>query len=1083
MSKLGKIILIISIVLCTIVPPFQVKAAGSYSVEMVSNTSGNKVVGTYTTYNEAVNVMNAQNSTSTSVASIYKDGKIINSRYAIFQFYPNGGTINLYQSIGGSAYTYIRPSSMTDAAFIDSTENQALIMYEGFKGYVDINAGNIIPISLISSNMIQMSVSLLNLRESPNTSAKSLAKITCTNCTFAYDSKTTGQGYTWYRISYNGQVGWVASDNWATEINGTGLNTFYYRYSSGNLLHRYAYHNGTSYSDDFYNLGPTPSYLSVGVNYYSFDGGIYLYNSVQAMLDDYRNDSYTSSINANNPNYPYYLFMPSKSVSKASAADLNAQITNPNSKLYNQGANFKEVERLYGMNALTAFAKARTESGDGMSSIAQNKNNLFGYGAADSCAYDCAKSYASVYDSIVDYARSVQGSYTTAGAKYYFGSHPGTKGSGRNVKYASNAGAGELEAASAFMADLKNNGLRDYKSNTIGVTKYGKYNVPVYKEANTNTVIYNMQNINSSFRVYNVPVNVVDKVGDFYKIYTDSNDYQYGYIKVSDLNVSNNQPVINASDRTIALNSSFNYMNDISANDAEDGNLTGRVTYSGNVNTAKSGTYPVTYTVTDNSNFSMSKTINIIVKGSSEPVINANNKEVSQYTTFNYMDGVTATDDTDGDLTNKITYTDTVDTKTKGTYDVTYTVTNSNNKTTTKTIKVTVIDNSKPVINATNKTVYLNKEFNPLEGVTASDKEDGEITSKVKVVTNEVKTDVIGDYKVVYSVTDSANQTTTKEIMVTVSEKVLKETTGEFYFDYLKNVNGMLQLKGYNTINGIDNDLSTDIKYKLQFKNLDTGVITTQDAIRIINMNEIERPAFGNDNKDYTFSWFKIDIDLNSLPEGNYSMLIVSENEEYFSKSVISNKLFKEQVTGFDGDKYAIISNNYSVDDAPVEMIVRKEKIASKNADYTYNQFDQYRTFEFTEEGILNVLGNSYSYGGDYSAGRIVERKIIFENIKNYQKFTKNLGSITNGLYNVALPVPDGLDKTRAWYSARIDISDIPPGKYAIYIATSSNINDVAEFKELLNRSLEHVKRKIGDNTYSFNVNTNNGNRIEMIVE
>ncbi|MCW5197809.1 DUF5011 domain-containing protein [Clostridium perfringens] len=39
------------------------------------------------------------------------------------------------------------------------------------------------------------------------------------------------------------------------------------------------------------------------------------------------------------------------------------------------------------------------------------------------------------------------------------------------------------------------------------------------------------------------------------------------------------------------------------------------------------------------------------------------------------------------------------------------------------------------------------KTFDPLSGVTASDKEDGDITSKIKVITNEVNTKVLEHIK------------------------------------------------------------------------------------------------------------------------------------------------------------------------------------------------------------------------------------------------------------------------------------------------------------------------------------------------
>ena len=80
----------------------------------------------------------------------------------------------------------------------------------------------------------------------------------------------------------------------------------------------------------------------------------------------------------------------------------------------------------------------------------------------------------------------------------------------------------------------------------------------------------------------------------------------------------------------------------------------------------------------------------------------------------------------------------TVNTKVPGTYKVTYKVTDSNSNTTTKTINVVVKTNSAPVINASDKTIYVNDSFDPKAGVTASDAEDGNITNKIIVTTNTV---------------------------------------------------------------------------------------------------------------------------------------------------------------------------------------------------------------------------------------------------------------------------------------------------------------------------------------------------------
>ena len=153
------------------------------------------------------------------------------------------------------------------------------------------------------------------------------------------------------------------------------------------------------------------------------------------------------------------------------------------------------------------------------------------------------------------------------------------------------------------------------------------------------------------------------------------------------------------------------------------------------------------------------------------PVISVNNKEIYEGDDFDPKKDVTAYDEEDKDLTSKIeVVTNKVDTKTPGEYEVTYKVVDSSNEVAAKTIKVKVKENKAPVINAKDKSIYKDEEFNEFKDVTATDEEDGTLTSKIKVKENTVKVKETGKYKVVYEVTDSRGKTTTKEIAVEVIE-------------------------------------------------------------------------------------------------------------------------------------------------------------------------------------------------------------------------------------------------------------------------------------------------------------------------
>ncbi|EUJ25188.1 immunoglobulin-like domain-containing protein, partial [Listeria cornellensis] len=249
------------------------------------------------------------------------------------------------------------------------------------------------------------------------------------------------------------------------------------------------------------------------------------------------------------------------------------------------------------------------------------------------------------------------------------------------------------------------------------------------------------------------------------------NGVKYTSSAATKLVIPGEKPVISASDKSVKKGSTFDPLDGVSATDTEDGNVTSQVKVTANnVDTSKVGTYHVTYSVTDSDGNTTTKTITVTVTSTDAPTISATDKSVKKGTTFNPLTGVSASDLEDGNVTSIIQVTaNDVNTSKVGTYHVTYSVTNSDGNTTTKTITVTVTSNDAPVISATDKTMKKGGTFNPLTGVSATDTEDGNLTSSVKVTANNVDTSKVGTYHVTYAVTDSDGNTTTKTITVTVT--------------------------------------------------------------------------------------------------------------------------------------------------------------------------------------------------------------------------------------------------------------------------------------------------------------------------
>ena len=245
----------------------------------------------------------------------------------------------------------------------------------------------------------------------------------------------------------------------------------------------------------------------------------------------------------------------------------------------------------------------------------------------------------------------------------------------------------------------------------------------------------------------------------------------------------NAAPIIEAEDKTLTVGDAFDPMADVTATDAEDGNLTDKIEILNNeVDTTKPGKYEVTYKVTDSKGASYTKTITVTVNPKMEvlnaiPTIKAEDKILTVGDTFDPKADVTAEDVEDGDLTDKIeVLKNEVDTTKAGKYEVTYKVTDRKGASRTKTITVTVNPkmeplNEAPTIDVTDKEITVGDKFDPKDGVTAKDKEDGNLTDKIEILKNTVDPSKPGVYEVTYKVTDSKGASCTKTIKVTVKEK------------------------------------------------------------------------------------------------------------------------------------------------------------------------------------------------------------------------------------------------------------------------------------------------------------------------
>ena len=327
----------------------------------------------------------------------------------------------------------------------------------------------------------------------------------------------------------------------------TLANRSYYSVNDGSLVHS-VYNYTTKTMSGSYQVGRAPSFMKEGEKYYSIDG-------VQ-----FRN----SSGDVVGTHYNYYQFASVRKHTEYTAKDLNEIIRtllaereriNPTkyknaskeSKLIGLGSFLKEVEETHKVNAFFILATAMHESDYGMSGNAQKKNNLFGIRVFDSSPQDGSK-YKTPEDSVYAFLNEYMNkNYIPQSGSYAKGGAPGTKNSGMNVHYASDAFWGSKIAGHMYRMDERF-GRKEYKSAaSIGMVLNANENVQTYvgSSATSKVAFTYKAKPTGEANLFGYPVIIMEeKVGSdgktWYKVFSDnspqaSNYTRYVWLPASDV--------------------------------------------------------------------------------------------------------------------------------------------------------------------------------------------------------------------------------------------------------------------------------------------------------------------------------------------------------------------------------------------------------------------------------------------------------------------------------------------------------------------------------------------------------------------
>ena len=241
----------------------------------------------------------------------------------------------------------------------------------------------------------------------------------------------------------------------------------------------------------------------------------------------------------------------------------------------------------------------------------------------------------------------------------------------------------------------------------------------------------------------------------------------------------------------------------VTAHDFTDGDITGDVVIvSNNIDPSTSGTYQVVFSVTDSDGEVTTETLTVIINDPPTIALSTDTITITEgdiYTDADILSLATANDTEDGNITLGVSIlSNTVNPYIPGEYTVVYEVTDTNDNTTTAELTVIVEpapvvippeELTPPVLSLLTSTISVPVGFvytlqDALDHATAMDTQDGDLTSSIVILFDNVDVNVPGEYTITYSVTDSSGLSDTDDLAVTIEEPIseppvitLSETT------------------------------------------------------------------------------------------------------------------------------------------------------------------------------------------------------------------------------------------------------------------------------------------------------------------
>ncbi len=1007
MKKLIKTALVVMLLLTTYIniPNNVIEVSangceGNYELATANSDGSFTTVQCYSNFNEANDNMSNSNHVVRHNSSL-SPSKIIAIKEGVAFSYPrrsgNTTTQNVYQyenyNTSNAKKTYVVQHRQLEVfetvSYNGSGNGKVHVNMNGFDGYTDLNQLDLVPLVFLENNVV-MSL-----------------------------GGNTKDGNPEYAFNVN-----VKQNHYKVEQNGNYADLVYYYYSG------WANNSNTTQPAEYkIVVGPAPSFMSVGNTYYSYDTTNY-----------YSDRNYSNKVGEY---YNYYMFLPFRSQSNVSASTYNKYLAEKgftqkpassdygdlgrhDSLLYDEGQSFINSQNTYGTNALLTFAMAINESGNGRSKISIEKNNLFGWNAYDASPGDASK-YPSAAASIEDQMAINLRGYMDVNDGRFYGTHAGNKGSGFNVKYASDPYWSQKLSAIAYDIDkLDNNddgSLTDHNAYDLAVIP--EYKTPIKKSAS-----------DSSSNLY------TSEYGSTYQqdhiVITHGNDGTYTKIQSTNIVDSNGNIVNHKTNNAVTPKTGYDFNQSIGY--VKNSQL--KMIVGENISTG--GTVPTGAFVFNVGSMS----------------VNENGLSLSGNA---YRPGIYVTDT--NTITHKLFMYDSKYAKTE------IALTSSVSEKEQASFSLTNYD-----INGLNAGMYYFEiassystfsDYNQTSNVLLSEVPSEFSTKTKKFVFENMGSNTWMTVSDIDQVDDGDDIEKLEDRVVNVVKQ----------FGYKDDTN-ILQIGGYAFITNYDAVIDSNIKHELILYDLVNKTEIIYNYTPTIHSSSVNL----GDGKDYQKMDYIFEVNMEEVPPSDYSLKYRITNGDVTKiASVFNNRTVNTTPTKNINDNFVSIKQNsmfgYRYDisfnsyDPFYEELINKP--TKRNSKFVLREYD-------FEENTLKLQGESFIFNTNFSDESQQEYKFILVDENGNQTVVDAGNSKSDIDYSEILNTK--YDYSIVDFEASIDLTGLKPGKYEVFIdITNGEYRDIFQINKTLR--FEPKTHVVGDITYTLTTPTSVGNIMFDIID